>query len=196
MYRDRIERFAEGFAHPSWGVSHCKRVYEVASTLAREEGLVVDDDVLHAVAYLHDAGAFDAWKVDGCDQAECSARAAEAVLPELDFPAAKTPIVAEVIRGHSFEFAPGPRPEARVFHDADILDFMGSVGVTRLLSIVGIEDWTPDVQTAVGVIAQFADELPPKLVLPAAEQLAATRGAEMRLYLYGLRQETAVLAAL
>lgn len=196
MYRERIERFAEAFAHPSWGVSHCKRVYALASQIAAAEGLPVDDDVLHAVAYLHDAGAFEAWRIEGCAQAECSARAAEEVLPELGFPAEKLETVARIIRAHSFETPPDPSTEGRAFHDADILDFMGSVGVTRLLSIVGLEDWTPDVGSAVNVIAEFADTLPAKLVLPAAEDVAALRGAEMRVYLHGLREETAVLAAL
>jgi hypothetical protein len=34
-----------------------------------------------------------------------------------------------------------------IFHDADTLDFMGAIGVTRLLSIVGLDDWTPGLET-------------------------------------------------
>ena len=190
MYREQIEQFATAFSHPSWGISHCRRVYGLAKRIGRTEGFELDDDILHAVAYLHDAGAFEEWKV------ECSARAAEHLLPAAGFPAEKTDAVLEIIRAHSFDRPPADRPEARAFRDADILDFMGSVGVTRLLSIVGLEDWTPDVQSAVEVIEQFADELPNKLDLPTSHEIAATRGAEMRLYLHGLREETAVLAAL
>jgi hypothetical protein len=70
---------------------------------------------------------------------------------------------------------------------------MGYIGVTRILSIVGKEGWTPDVRSAVALLQRFTQQMPPLLVTPTAQRIGAVRLAEMRVYLDGLLGETANL---
>jgi uncharacterized protein len=194
MWRERITDFARGLVHPAWGLSHCERTYRMTMRLAEDAGESVREPVVFAVAYLHDAGAFAEWCREGEPQYECSARAAELVMAETGFPAELRAAVVDVIRAHDFVRPPLPTPESRFFHDADMLDFMGAVGITRLLSIVGLEDWIPDVRAAVDQIRGFAETLPDKLVTDAAKRVAEGRRREMRTYLASLDAETARLA--
>lgn len=196
MWRDTVLQFAEEeLVHPAWGASHSKRVYETAMDLAEREGGPADEDVLLAVAYLHDVGAFGKLRLPEEKANDCSARIAEQMLRASDFPREKLPIVGELIRGHSFDDDPGQRAEARYFHDADILDFLGAVGVMRLLSVVGLDEWVPDVRKALDVIEQFGRELPGKLVTRPGAQTAEERVPEMREYVEALKAETLELSA-
>lgn len=194
MWRDGIVEFAKGLVHPAWGLSHCERTYRCAMALAGEEGMHVREPVVFGVAYLHDAGAFEPYCREAESQPDCSAKAAGRVLESVGFPDEFAFIVLDCIRAHDFVRPPLPLSESRCFHDADILDFMGAVGITRLLSIVGVEDWMPDVRAAVAQIREFADTLPDKLVTNAARRVAEERQREMRAYLEELDAETAQLA--
>lgn len=194
MWREGIAEFARGLVHPAWGTAHCERTYRMTMDLAERDGAAVREAVVYAVSYLHDVGAFETWCVEGESQPECSARAAEQLLRWVDFPPVDRPDVLAIIRAHDFERPPLQLAESRYFHDADMLDFMGAVGVTRLLSIVGLEVWVPDVRAAVEQIRSFCEVLPGKLVTPAATGVARERRREMQAYLASLDAETAQLA--
>lgn len=190
MWRQELLNFAERFQHPAWGTAHYERVYEMTIQLARAEGAVVDTDALFAAAYLHDMGAFEPYKQEGVDHAERSVQEAEAVLLSLGFPSEKVPAVKEIIQGHMFYARPVSRHEALLFHDADTLDFMGAVGIARMLSIVGLDDWTPDLKTSIDLIERFNRDLPARLLTPSAQHIAAIRKTEMTTFLGALAQET------
>ncbi len=194
MWRDGIIDFARGLVHPAWGLSHGERTYRTTMEIAAGDAMHVREPVVFAVAYLHDAGAFDPYCTEGRPQHECSARAAAEVLDAVRFPDEYRYIVLDCIRAHDFERPPLPLSESRAFHDADVLDFMGAIGVTRLLSIVGTEDWMPDVRAAVEQVRAFAETLPAKLVTGTAQRMAEGRRAEMRAYLDELDAETSRLA--
>lgn len=194
MWRDGITDFARGLVHPAWGLSHSERTYRMTMRLAEAEHMHVREPVVFAVAYLHDAGAFATYRREGEPQYESSAVTAEEVLRRTGFPDEYAFVAVDVIRAHDFERPPLPVAESRCFHDADILDFMGAIGVTRLLSIVGIEDWTPHVANAVDIAREFSRTLPGKLVTKAAAPIAEERRHEMDAYLASLEAETAQLA--
>ena len=196
MWREDLVATVERLKHFSWGPSHCRRVYSMATDLARKEGDPYDDDVLYAVSWLHDVGTFPEHVIEGESGPECSARAAERILPEIGFPEGKIGNVTRIIRAHNFDDPPLPMVESRVFHDADILDFLGAIGVTRLLAIVGLEDWTPDTRSAVDTMREFAEDLPRKLVVAEARHLAHHRKAETQAFLAALDEETGQLVAL
>ncbi len=102
------------------GYSHCQRVYH----LARELEENYDDDVLYASCFLHDL-------VVGDDGHRKSAIKAEQILHEVGFPADKISMVVEAIESHW----PGSRPkttEAKMLHDANLLDSLGAIGIIRL----------------------------------------------------------------
>jgi HD superfamily phosphodiesterase len=121
---------------------------------------------------------------------------ADEILADAGFPADRAPLVKEIIRGHMFYADPSPRAEVVLFHDADTLDFMGAIGIARLLSIVGLDDWAPDVKSAIGLIERFSRELPGKLYTAAAKGMGQIRQAEMATYLAALAGETGGLETL
>ena len=182
--------FAEKFEHPAWGFNHCNRVYKTAMDIAKVEGLVVDEEIIYAAAYIHDMGAFEPYKIADVDHAERSAQLTEETLNNLKFPADKIKQVKEVIEHHMFYAELGPSSEAVVFRDADVLDFMGVIGITRILSIVGNDDWTPSLDVAIELIQKFSDELLEKLVTNEAYRIGTIRKFEMDDFLDRLTVET------
>jgi uncharacterized protein len=195
-WKQQLLAFTEKFKHPAWGTSHFQRVYEMSLQLATEQDIDVDQEVLFVAAYLHDIGAFAPYKQPGVDHAERSIQVVDEILISIGFPAERISPVKDIIRGHMFYESPSSQIEAVIFHDADVLDFMGVIGVTRLLSIIGIDDWTPDLKSAIELIQQFSRELLNKLHTPQARQIGKTRQAEMETYLAALSNETRNLQVL
>jgi uncharacterized protein len=190
MWKQQLLAFTEKFEHPAWGTSHFQRIYELSLQLAKEQNIDVDQDALFAAAYLHDIGAFEPYRQPEIDHAKRSIQLVEDILTTMDFPSEKIPLVKDIIDGHMFYEAPSKRKESVIFHDADVLDFMGTIGITRLLSIVGISDWAPDLKSAIDLIKRFTSELPEKLHTPQAQKLSKIRQKEMETYLETLSKET------
>jgi uncharacterized protein len=146
--------------HSAWGFAHSKRDYLVASELARNEGLTVDDDVLFAAGMLHDMGGFAPYAIAGVDHALRSTQIVDSVLKPAGFPMEKAEAVKKAILTHSYYCPDRPEtPEALVFHDADTLDFMGDIGVMRIFSIVGDESGFPNVLSAFKFLKEFEASL-------------------------------------
>lgn len=190
MWRERLQQHLVGLDHPVWGPSHWKRVSDLTLRLAEEEGAYVDEDVVWAAARLHDIGAFEPYRREGVDHAERSAAAAPVILEQIGFDPAREALVCDVIRGHMFYADPEASAEARLFHDADTLDFMGALGVARLFAMVGIDDWAPDMHSAAELVRRYRRELPEALVTESARRIAETRQARMDEFLTWLSQES------
>jgi len=190
MWKEHLREFVDSFKHPAWGLSHSARVYEMALHLAQEQSAALDEDALLAAAYLHDIGALGDYRQPGMDHAERSVQVIGDILAATDFPPEKIPLVKDIILGHTFQARPTSPLEAVLFHDADILDFMGYVGVTRLLALVGKHDWAPDPAGALGTIRRFSRQMPALLLTPQAQSIGQSRLAEMESYLSGLTAET------
>jgi len=189
IYRDKIQqRIEEIGGHPSWGLAHCQRVYELAMRLG---GSRVDEEVIYTAAMTHDFGAYPEYRAAGVDHAVRSTQVVRPFLEEIGFPANKIGDVIQTIAGHMFYDHPNPELcEAVVFHDADVLDFLGVIGITRILAIVGIDDWTPTLPDAVKLIEQFSDTLGDKVITEQARAIARSRTQEMKEFLAALRDET------
>ena len=115
-------------SHPAWGVAHSERDFQLAGRLARNEGIKMDEDALFAAAFLHDIGALPQYFKPDVDHAARSAELAEPLLRQWGFPMEKWPLVKELILGHNY-YAPAPAGRAALaFRDADILDFLRSIG--------------------------------------------------------------------
>lgn len=189
QWKEEIYSFARReLKHPAWGWTHSERDYLLALELAAGERLAVDKDVLFAAAFTHDIGAIGDFQKDGVDHAVRSVEIAEPLLLEAGFPSEKLPAVREAILGHMHDKPAGKGHEAIVLHDADTLDFLGTVGVARRLATTG--DAT-DYSAGVGRIREFADKLPGRLVTKTAREMAVTRVEEMRHFLATLEKETA-----
>jgi uncharacterized protein len=169
--------------HPAWGLAHAERDLQIALELAAQEKLPVDRDVLFAAAYLHDLGGLEGFEKEGVDHGVRSAELAEPLLKGWGFPMAKFPLVKEVIVGHVY-YGPAPTgAEARVFHDADLLDFLGPMGIVRLMAATAPSaTMAGNLKTA----KQFAVDLPKKLTTASARKQAEVRVAEMESFFKAL----------
>lgn len=166
--------------HPSWGLTHSERDYQNTVKLAALEKVAVDRDTLLAAALLHDLGGIGDNQVPGVDHAVRSAQLAEPLLREWGFPMEKWPDVQEIILGHVYYKPASAHPVARLFRDADILDFLGSMGVARLLAATGELDKNPSLASTAKVIEQFATDMPGKLASQSARDRAPALVDEMR----------------
>lgn len=190
VWKQRLSTYIYHFQHPAWGLPHIRRVLEMALHLAEAEKIPFDQEALIAAAYLHDIGSFKPYQRKGRHHGESSVEVVEQLLTMVGFPMEKLDLVKCIIGGHMYYSDPGDCPEAVVFHDADTLDFMGAIGIARLLSIVGIDDWTPDLPSAVRRIESLSRELPGRLHTPTAKAIGQERQQEMATWLGWLHAES------
>jgi HD superfamily phosphodiesterase len=195
MWRDEIEARIGALEHPAWGPAHCRRLYASMREIVRAEGLTADDDVLFALAWLHDVGTFPQYSALAETPPACAAIAADQLLAAAGFPVSKLRRVSRIIREHSFEGDARDTVEARVLRDADMLEFTGAVGLMRLLSIVRAEEWVPDPRAALKLALEFSLALPRRMFYDTSQKMAQQRRAETVTFTDALSAETAEFAA-
>ncbi len=196
MWKGRILDFARKLNHPAWGFSHLQRVHDMALRLAKEEGTPIDEEVIFAAAFLHDVGALEPYKKMGVEHAVRSAEFCEEVLQPMGFPEEKVAITRDVILGHMFYVSPELKEDVIIFRDADILDYLGYIGIARMLAMVKHDDWTPDMGSAIALIKSFSADLPQELYTASAKTIGQERALEMEMFLKGLSAETNTLEML
>ena len=183
-WRDKVTEFVDAnLHHPAWGASHSRRDYALAKSLAAQDGVALDDDVLFAASFLHDMSAFPTWSVKGQDHADAAAGKIDLVLGDTDFPKAKLEAVRAAIRTHMFGRDP-VAPEARYLHDADALDWLGAIGVARQFGNA------PAGSEAVRQIQTLMEKVPPRVVTPAGKARIATLLEEDKAFLDALKRES------
>jgi uncharacterized protein len=120
------------------------------------------------------------------------------VLLGLGFPAAKIDAVREATRTHMF-YRKALTPEAVYLHDADALDWLGAIGVARIIATVEHGDpplatpdpfAAPDLPGAVAEIEANLKDVPPAIQSPAARARVPALVAEARAFLTRLKAET------
>ena len=191
-WREVVRRFsAEHFHHPAWGYSHSVRDYELAAALASEDHVSLDDDVLFAAAFLHDIAAFSPWdrEKEGIDHADEGARVVEGILKGTGFPMEKLEGVRAAIRTHMFDRAPAG-PESTYLHDADALDWLGAIGVARIIATVDAGGGDPDGPKAVQMLEENLASVPAGVRSPSARRRVPALEAELRGFIVRLRAET------
>jgi HD superfamily phosphohydrolase YqeK len=196
-WRDTIRALNEqNFHHSAWGTSHSRRDYEVAKALADSDHLAYDDDVLYAAAYLHDMAGFAPWAKAGVDHQDRGAELMDSVLTGVGFPREKIARVAAAIRTHMPGRDPGTAVESRLLHDADALDWLGAVGIARMMSLVDANGGNPNFASVVGQLRDFLKQVPPALSTEAAKREGVRRAAETRAFLESLDTQTKGLSDL
>ena len=190
-WKEAVFKFAsEKLQHSAWGVSHSERDYLLAFRLAADSKLEIDTDVLFAAAFLHDVGAFEAFRKDGVDHTDRAAELVPDILAGAGFPTAKVAAVQDAVKNHMYYRADAKYPESIVLHDADTLDFLGTIGVARIMSLTTRHRWATDLATAAKTLDGFNTDLPPKLMTNAAKSMAPARVAESKAFLASLKAET------
>lgn len=187
-WRDRVLSFGvNNFNHI--GFSHVQRDYALAKSLAAADHVTLDDDVIFAAAYLHDMGAFPTWAEPKKDHSDTGAAKIDIVLSDTDFPKSKLERVREAIQTHMYYRDP-VSPEARYLHDADALDWLGAIGVARMLELVDPNGGVPTGPDVLGYIEGNRKGAQDKLVTPAGKALVPSRIAEQEGFLRALAVET------
>jgi uncharacterized protein len=177
----------EHLKHPAWGLAHSERDYQLAKAILELSHENFDEEILFAASFMHDLGGMEEFTVEGVDHAVRSAELADQKLPEFGFPFEKIPQVKELILGHTYY---GPVPQgtfALAFRDADILDFLGSMGIARLYGAT--KDLDPNYSSlvpATSLIKKFRAEFPNKLSLEASKTLLVPKLQEMDKFLESL----------
>lgn len=196
-WKQSVYQFAQdNLQHSAWGLEHYERNYQLARELAELESLPIDEDVLFAAAFLHDMGTFEPYVVAGAEHSQTAAENIESVLGPAGFPMEKLNAVNAVILAHMYYAEVPDDATAQVLHDADTLDFLGTIGVTRILSLTTRHAWATDLSTAISTLENFSEQLPPSLHTDAAKTMARVRVEEMRAYLSVLKQQSLNGAAL
>ena len=189
-WRETVRAFAlEHFKNPAWGYSHCVRDYALARELAVADHLTLDDDVLFAAAYLHDMAAFKPWEDEKLDHSDVAAGIVDTVLKGTGFPMAKIDAVRGAIRAHMYYRDP-VGPEALYLHDADALDWLGAIGVARVMALVDPNGADPNGPTQVKMLEDNLKDVPARVLSPAGRARVAQRKTELAEFLEILGRES------
>jgi uncharacterized protein len=167
---DEIARQTEEYGG-QWGLNHTRRLLALISIIG--EGLTYNSEAVWIAAHLHDWGAYPAWAEKEVDHAVRSRQVAEAFLTQNGCPAELKGLVLECIE---FHHAGGDQLnlESILLREADILDFLGVVGVLRDFS-----KNARDLRKAFSITQGRLKSLPGLLSLPKAKAMAERRAAEM-----------------
>jgi uncharacterized protein len=177
--------------HPVYGYAHCLRAYALAEDLAASEDVVYDREILRAAALLHDVGLYKAYAMrEPADHAKRSALVARRILQDWDFPPQASQAVIEAIERHPPGVPGGVASETVLLKDAIGLDYLGAIGVSRMLAMVGTEDDVPDLPTAIWNAESLRQKIPDLLVLQSSKDLASRRIREMEYFFEDLRDAT------
>jgi HD superfamily phosphodiesterase len=191
-----VRNFAiQHFKNPAWGYSHSQRDYALARDLAAADHVTLDDDVLFAAAYLHDMAAFPPWENDKLDHSDVAADIVDTVLKGTGFPMAKIDAVRAAIRTHMYYRDP-VGPEAVYLHDADALDWLGAIGVARIMALADPNGGDPNGPKVVKMLEENLAKVPARVVSPAGRAMMPQRKAELEQFLKDLRRESDTLRTL
>jgi uncharacterized protein len=195
---DEIETLvSRAGTHPIWGYAHCLRVLRTAEEVARAERVGYDPEILRLSALLHDIGLYKAYSLrEGADHAKRSVAVALRLLRDGDFPPRATRHVLDAIEHHPPGTPAGHSTEAHLLKDAVALDYLGAIGLSRLLAMVGVEEDVPDLKAAIWHAESLHRTLPELLVLDASRNIAYGRVREMDDFIAALRDATANLKLL
>ena len=183
--------------HPIWGYTHCQRVLAMAEKLAKAERLEYDEEILRLAVFLHNIGLYKPYtRREGKDHVRRSVLVAARLLRDGDFPPQATRVVLDAIEHHPLGVEPGRTVEAALLKDAVALDYLGAVGLSRVLAMVGLEEDIPDIPAAIWHAENLRRQIPTLLVFDRSKLLARERMLEMDDFMRGLRDATAKLKLL
>jgi uncharacterized protein len=115
---------------------------------------------------------------------------ARRILQDWDFPPQASQAVIEAIERHPPGVPGGAASETVLLKDAIGLDYLGAIGISRMLAMVGSEDDVPDLRTAIWNAESLRQKIPDLLVLQSSKDLARQRIREMEYFFEDLRDAT------
>ncbi|HHY0480687.1 HD domain-containing protein [Vibrio parahaemolyticus] len=115
-------------------IEHVKRVVKTAKQLCDEEN--ADIAIVLPAAYLHDCFTYPKDHPNRKQSSAIAAKKAIAYLENIQYPQHYHDAIAHAIEAHSFSANIRPNTlEAQIVQDADRLDALGAIGVTRCIQV-------------------------------------------------------------
>ena len=172
--KEEIARLTEEYGG-TWGINHTRRLLHLIDHIG--EGLEYDGEVLWLAAHLHDWGAYKPWVQPDVDHVQRSLEVVEPFLTEQGYPGDFKSKVLECIREHHSSRS-DMSLEAVLLRDADVLDFLGVVGILRDFS-----KNPKELRKGYETTKKRRERLPKTLYLEKSKELAETRIRQMDKFL-------------
>ncbi len=170
---------------PVSGLDHVQRVIRWCEVIGVKEDANLE--VLRASAILHDIAVPQGRAI----HSETGAEMAHEFLQSIGVPEEKIKAITEVIRGHSRYGGPEPTTlEGYILRDADMLDFIGAVGIVRaILRDFQAEKYHGDPDAVPEMIQSLKDRVEDKFYTKIARKTAKTLFKFMDQFIEKLRNE-------
>jgi HD superfamily phosphodiesterase len=173
------------YAGENWAVAHAKRLISLVKLISTD--IPFDSHILEMATYLHDWGAFPAYIQKGVEHAIRSRQVVESeILPRLDLSPAQKDILLETIELHDYrDIRPTQSSEALLLREADMLEFLGMIGMAR-----DFARGPRNVETCYKRILSRRDGIQGRFTIPRAQEIAQVRIERMDQCLRWLEEES------
>ena len=168
-----------------WAVAHARRLLELIEQIGA--GLPYDASILELAAYMHDWGAFPRYIQKDVEHAIRSRQVVEEeILPHLDLTAPQKTLLLEAIELHDYrDRRPAASNEALLLREADMLEFLGLIGMAREFA-----RGPKNVETCYKRILSRRRDIQGRFSLPRAREIARVRLERMETSLQWLNEES------
>jgi uncharacterized protein len=169
----------------AWAIAHAKRLLELVKQVGAD--IPYDSHIMELAVYLHDWGAFPHYIQKDVEHAIRSRQVVEAeLLPYLNLTPEQKQILLETIALHDYR---DPRPtssnEALLLREADMLEFLGMMGIAREFA-----RGPKNVETCYKQILARRYGIQNRFTLPRAQEMARVRLERMEQSLEWLLEES------
>jgi uncharacterized protein len=168
-----------------WAVTHAERLIRLVEQIGADRPY--DEEMMALAAYMHDWGAFPAYIQKGVEHALRSRQVVDAeILPQLDLAPKQKEILLEAIELHDYrDVRPTRSNEALLLREADMLEFLGMVGIAREFA-----RGPKDLEITYNRILSRRRDIQGRFTLPAAQEIARLRLERMETSLQWLLDES------
>ncbi len=168
-----------------WAIAHAKRLLELIQQIS--PGIPYDLCVMELATYMHDWGAFPTYTQKDVEHAIRSRQVVEAeILPRLDLTPEQKAILLEAIELHDYrDMRPTKSNEALLLREADMLEFLGMIGMAR-----DFMRGPRNVETCYKRILSRRDGIQGRFTIPRAREIAQIRLNRMGQCIQWLNEES------
>jgi uncharacterized protein len=172
-------------AGEDWAVAHAKRLIELGRQVGAD--LSYDHQIFELAAYLHDWGAFPKYAQQNVEHAIRSRQVVEEeIAQQLALTSTQKDVLLETIELHDYrDTRPTRSDEALLLREADMLEFLGMIGMAR-----DFARGPRNVKTCYKRILSRRDEIQGRFTLPRAQEIASLRLQRMETSLGWLLEES------
>jgi HD superfamily phosphodiesterase len=169
----------------SWAVAHAKRLIELVKQISAD--IPYDPLVMELAAYMHDWGAFSSYSQKGVEHAVRSRQVVESdILPHLILTENQKAVLLETIELHDYrDMRPTQSNEALLLREADMLEFLGMIGMAR-----DFARGPRNIETCYKRILGRQADIRDRFTLPRAQEIAQRRLERMDESLRWLEEES------